>query len=275
MNQDEVIGHLLETYNAAVGSHYQVTSRPDVDNRDSADIDAIANSPGFEQLAIEHTRIQSLENQNRDSAWFMRGLGDLGRELDGAFPFRLDLVLPYRNVEPGQDWPAIKASVKTWLLANAQNLSYGRTTHEAEGVPFQIITGKHASDRHRVFLMRHEPDGNIDDLVLIEMQRSLDHKYGKLGEYRARGDTAVLVLESEDIALVSEASLYKAFLQATQVRPRPNLDQVWIASTFREDCSVYCFVGPAEVMKGANPENFCFGPQYAAEWLRSTTNVTA
>lgn len=275
MNQDEVIGHLLRTYNAAVGSRYQVTNRPDVDNRDSTDIDAIANSRGFERLAIEHTRIQSLENQNRDSAWFMKGLGELGRELDGAFPFRLDLVLPYRNVEPGQDWPAIKALVKSWLLTNAQNLPYGRTTHEVEGVPFPMTTGKHASDRHRVFLMRHAPDGNIDDLVLVEMQKSLEHKYAKLGEYRSRGNIAVLLLESEDVALVSEASLYRAFLQATQVLPRPNLDQVWIASTFLGDCSVYCFVGPAEVMKAANPENFCFGPQYAAEWLRSTTNVTA
>jgi hypothetical protein len=37
---------------------------------------------------------------------------------------------------------------------------------------------------------------------------------------------ALLVVVSEDIALVSEQSLYKAFLRAARERPWANLDQV-------------------------------------------------
>jgi hypothetical protein len=46
----------------------RVEARPDVDNRNAADIDAVAGP-----LAIEHTSIDTRENQRRDGSWF-RGL---------------------------------------------------------------------------------------------------------------------------------------------------------------------------------------------------------
>lgn len=267
MEQERVIRHLLDAYNAAVATSYAVTRRPDLDNRGSADIDAVAESAGLAPLAIEHTKIQSLQDQSRDSAWFMRGLGALETELDGVFPFCLDLVLPYENVVPGQDWSAIRANIKQWLLANAASLPAGRTTHHLAGVPFPLATTKRSSDRHKLFLMRHVPPGDAEALLLVQMHESLDHKHDELGEYRQGGALGVLVVESEDIALVSEQSLYKAFLRALRERPRPNLDQVWLASTYGDDYSVYCFLGPPDVMAGVNPENFRFGPEFLAEWL--------
>ena len=53
----------------------KVDRRPDEDNRNSADIDAIAGS-----LAIEHTSIDTLPNQRRDSGWFMQAVGGLEQE---------------------------------------------------------------------------------------------------------------------------------------------------------------------------------------------------
>jgi len=263
MEQERAIWHVLDAYNSAVGSSYAVTRRPDAENRDSADIDAYAESAALQPLAIEHTKIQSLEDQNRDSAWFMRALGALQTELSGVFPFRLVLVFPYRNVEPGQDWSSVCATIKHWLVAHAASLPEGRTTHHLAGVPFPVITSKRTSVNRKVFLVRQEPPGDPEALLLAQMHESLGHKYDKLGQYRQQGAAAVLVLESEDIALVSEQSLYKAFLRATREHPRPNLDHVWLAF----DYSVYCFLGPHDVMAGVNPENFRFGPEFAAEWL--------
>jgi hypothetical protein len=45
----------------------QVDARPDLDNRRSSDIDAVAG-----RLAIEHTSIDTIENQRRNSAWFAK-----------------------------------------------------------------------------------------------------------------------------------------------------------------------------------------------------------
>ena len=208
-----------------------------------------------------------IQEQNRDSAWFMQGLGALATELDGVFPFVLDLVFPYENVVPGQNWASIRASLKTWLVNNAELLPNGRTTHQISGVPFPIITSKRCSSLRKVFLIRQTPPGDSESQLLMQMRESLNHKYERLGEYRTRDHLALLIAESEDIALVSEQDLYGAFLRATYEQPRPHLDQVWLASTFLDDCSVFCLRGPAVLRAGVNPEQFHFGPEYLAEWL--------
>ena len=50
----------------------RVERRPDEENRESPDIDAIAGP-----FAIEHTSIDSVRNQRRDADWFMRAAGGL------------------------------------------------------------------------------------------------------------------------------------------------------------------------------------------------------
>jgi hypothetical protein len=98
------------------------------------------------------------------------------------------------------------------------------------------------------------------------MNSQLGHKYDRLGQYQAAGDITVLLLESEDIALVNWGSLYKAFLAETDLNPRPYLDQVWVACTFENDCEVCCFYGPDDLMDRANPQNYMFGRRYHAYW---------
>jgi hypothetical protein len=197
MNADQVIQHVLDAHNRAVASHYVVTRHPDRDNRGSHDIDAYAESPDLPPLAIEHTKVESLQDQNRDSAWFMQGPGALEAELAGSFPFWLGVEVPYRNVEPGQDWEWIRNAIRTWLLANAPNLPDGRTTHDLTGVPFPLAVWRdeRLSDA-RVVLMRQVPSGDRDELLLARMHDRLDHKYIRLGEYRRAGARAVIVLES-------------------------------------------------------------------------------
>jgi hypothetical protein len=235
LDQAQAIQTLLDVYNTTIGSSYVVTRHPDLENRDAADIDAYAESDGLLPLAIEHTKIQSLEYQNRSSAWFMRALGPLELELTGMFPFQLDVVFAYSNLEAGQDWTRIYNAIKAWLVANAQGLALGDTTHHLPDVPFRLRLRKRASSDPRVSLVREVPSGNADLLLLREMQKSLDHKYAKLGEYQAQGAVSVLLLESEDVALVSPQDLYVSFLRSTLERPRPNLDQVWLSFS----CSVY------------------------------------
>jgi len=269
IEQDQAIQRALDAHNRAVGSHYVVTRHPDRENRGSDEIDAYAESPGLAGLAIEHTEIESLDYQDRDSAWFLRGLGALETEL--AFPFWLGIELPYRNVEPRQDWESIRRAIATWLRANAANLPDGRTPLALPGVPFPLAVLKNMKGNPKVVLMRQVPPGDRDELLLARMHDRIDHKYARLGEYRRKGAQAVVVLESEDIALVSPQVLYLAFLQAMRERPRPDLDQVWLVTSYLAEGPVYCFLGPDELMAGVNPINFQFGPQFAKEWLRDGT----
>jgi hypothetical protein len=242
---DRVIQHVLDAHNGAVGSRDVVTRHPDRDNRGSHEIDAYAESPGLPALAIEHTEIESLQYHDRDSAWFMQGPGALEAELDGSFPFWLGVEVPYRNVVPSQDWDAIRSAIRTWLFAHASNLPDGRTTHVLAGVPSPLVVLRDARRLDaKVVLMRQVPSGDREELLLARMHDRLDHKYVRLGEYRRAGARAVTVLESDDIALVNEQMLYRAFLRAMRERPRPDLDQVWLATSYLAECPVYCFLVP-------------------------------
>ena len=98
----------------------QVDRRPDNENRSSADIDAVAG-----QFAIEHTSIDTVSNQRRDSERFLKAAGDLEYEPATALPFRLEIILPYDAITTRQRWSRIRTAFKTWVLGDAQRLSDG------------------------------------------------------------------------------------------------------------------------------------------------------
>ncbi len=267
MDQQEVIANFLLAYNRATASRYAVAAQPDKDNRDSEDIDAIAEDAGRPNLAIEHTKLETLRFQDRDSAWFMQAFGFLEQELKEAFPFALKVVFPYQNVMPGQKWPDMRAAVSQWLRAEADRLPVGRSDHQIAGVPFKVTVWRRPQRLSRsLFLSRWEPAADPHDGLAAQVDRKLGHKYDRLRQYQEAGSTTVLLLESEDIALVNWGSLYKAFLAATDANPRPYLNQVWVACTFESDCEVCCFSGPEDVIDRANPPNYMFGPRYHAYW---------
>jgi hypothetical protein len=244
MRETQVIQLVVDAHNRAVGSSYAITRHPDRENRASREIDAYAESVGLRPLAIEHTEIASLAEQSRDSAWFVAALGPLERELGGVFPFHVDIVVPYNNLAPCSNWDRVRDHLRNWLLSNCPALPDGHATIEVPGVSFRLTLWKRrcTDGESRVFLMREVPPGDRQALLLQEMHKGLGHKYERLAEYQAGGALSVLVLQSEDIALVSPQSLYEAYLRATREQPRPALDQVWMVATG----SVYCFSGPAK-----------------------------
>jgi hypothetical protein len=267
MNTAHLIQYVVDFHNAATDGCHLITRCPDQQNRTTADIDAYAEDGRGRPLAIEHTKIDSFPGQRRDSAWFQEALGALETDLEGAFPFWLGIEVPYENVRAGEDWAAIRSRLRDWLQASAWGMPLGRTTRAIDGVPFAITVSKHDSLQPGVFLMRHVPPGDREALLREKMDEALDHKYARLGEYKRAGAVAVVVLESDVIALVSPQDLYAAFVLATHDRPRPDLDEVWLACPSGDRCEVYCFFGADEVAARVNPPNFRFGPRFASGWL--------
>ena len=126
---DSFISHLRE--NGHLG--LRLDSRPDLDHRNSTDIDAIAGD-----LAIEHTSIDTIENQRRDSKWFASVADPLEDQFKNALPFRLRLIFPYDGIAKGQDWDAVvRETLASWVSSSAGALSDG--SHEV-GLCFCFFT---------------------------------------------------------------------------------------------------------------------------------------
>ncbi len=217
---DAFVVHLRDHGHPAL----QLERRPDEENRGSSDIDAIAGP-----FAIEHTSIDTLPNQRRDSDWFMRATGKLEQELPSTPPFRLSITLEYNAVGIGQNWVAVRAALRSWVSNKAPSLPEGRSLVEnAPGIPFRLHVVKSSERRPGVFFARFQPD---DDTLPARVKAAFDRKAEKLARYQKPGVTTILLVENDDMALMNEWKMLKAIQTAFPMGPPPGVDQVWYADT--------------------------------------------
>ena len=269
MDQDEIIRRFIAQYNSCQGAQFTITCWPDKTERNQRACDAYAEAPGVFPLAIEHTNVETFRQQKRDSARFLKVCGVLKAEMHDAFPYNVALIIPTFGIQIGTDWSGIRGTLREWLLSQVSALPFGRTHHQVDGVPFRITIWK--EDRFsRGFDIAREVPPNLetnDELTEI-VAAALNNKNDQLQRYRTNGDETILILESDDMALISHVELYKAFLQASACAPTPNIDQVWIARTINpeDSCSFFCFDGPEAIMEKVNLEQWMLGKRYASYW---------
>lgn len=224
MNDQDVINAFV-AYLGKVGfPGLKVDRWPDKENRKSRDIDAIAGP-----FAIEHTSIDTLPNQRRDSDWFMQAMGGIEKELTVLLPFRLNIIIEYDAVSKGQDWSAIRENLKTWIIVESPRLADGRIVLEdVHGIPFRLHVRK-ASDRPPgIFFARFKPN---DDTLSVRIRKQFDRKAKKLAKYHGAGKTTVLLIENDDIALMNEGIMIDSIKIAYPSGPPNGVDKIWYADT--------------------------------------------
>lgn len=196
---------------------------PDAKNNASPDIDAIAGP-----FAIEHTSVDTLPRQRQNSDWFMQAAGGLADEFP-SLPYRLNITLKYGAVQTGQNWGAVRQALKSWITSQTPLLPDG--THlvgAIPDVPFEITVRK-ASWRAPalVFSQQVPKDGTLPN----RLRQQLDRKVQKLAPYKANGKTTILLVESDDIALMNDSVMLEAIQAAYPDGPPHGVDQVWYADT--------------------------------------------
>lgn len=271
MTHKNVIRSLIQKYNACQPHQYEITRWPDEENSQTRDIDAYAVAPEAIPLAIEHTRVESFFGQLEDNARFGDYYGQLEAELKHAFSYHLTLSLPVFAFQKGTKWVAIKNTIREWLLANALSLPEGSSCIQIRGVPFSVGVDRNNKLPNSFFVARRAPsDEEIQIELMLKMTAALNDKNDQLMKYRAEGARTVLVLESSDIALMSSARLYKAFLEAQNHAATSNIDEFWLARSYifgsEVGCHLYCLSGPEIIMDSANPPNFMWGSQHSEYW---------
>ena len=201
-----------------------VELRPDEKNRHTADIDAIAG-----KYAIEHTSIDTVPNQRRDSDWFVKAAGGLENELKNIPHFRLKIVLEYDAITTGQNWSQIRDSLKNWITEEAPDIVDGHHIFkDIPGIPFSLHIMK-ASDRDpRIIFGRFSPaDETLPDRIFEQFER----KAQKLSKYRDKGFTTILLVESDDLALMDDILMLESIKTAYPKELPGGVDKLWFADT--------------------------------------------
>lgn len=224
MNDQDIIDAFVVHLNEHGHPGLKVDRRPDEENRDSSDIDAVAGP-----FAIEHTSIDTLPNQRRDSDWFMRAAGEIEQELPEIPLFRLNITFEYGAVTKGQDWAAIRQHLKNWITNESPHLTDGHHILDGiHGVPFRLHIKKAGDHRPGIFIARFEPE---DETLPDRIRKLLDRKASKLAKYHGPKNTTVLLIENEDIALMNEARMLEVIRETYPRVPPHGVDEIWYVDT--------------------------------------------
>lgn len=205
-----------------------VKERPDKENRHDPtpppDIDAIAG-----KYAIEHTSIDTVPNQRRNSDWFMKAAGEIENELKNIPGFRLKITLEYYATIKGQNWQLIRDSLKNWINEEAPDIVDGYyVIKDIPDIPFILHILK-ASDREpRIIFSRFSP---TDETLPDRIFEQFEIKAKKLSKYRDKGFTTILLIESDDLTLMDDIRMLESIKTAYPKGLPVGVDKIWFADT--------------------------------------------
>jgi len=224
MNDQEVINAFITYLRKAGFPDLKVDRWPDKENRKTSEIDAIAGC-----FAIEHTSIDTLPNQRRDSDWFIQAVGGIEKELTASLPFRLNITIEYDAVASGQNWATIRQNLNAWIIDESPRLNDGLSVPEkVHGVPFRLRVRKSSNRRPGIFFARFEP---MDDTLPARIRKQFDRKAEKLAKYHGPDRTTVLLVENDDIALMNEGKMLDSIQIAYHSGLPIGVDKIWYADT--------------------------------------------
>lgn len=226
-SQDQVIEAFVVHLAALCHPGLQIIDWPDKKPGASREIDALAESPDV-RVAIEHTSVDSFDDQRADSARFMEVIGKLESELRGQIPSSLHLIVDCGAVPTKTSWKKIHDILRSWIENAVHALPEGKSEHNIPGVPFPVYIRKDSSGKPGLSVARYAPD---DHTLPDRLRSQIKDKAAKLNKYKEAGCFTILLLESSDIALMSPSILRSAVKTACSPDLPAGVDSIWYADT--------------------------------------------
>lgn len=231
MDEGDTIAAFVRFVRRRCGNPALVVDRwPDKENRREPEIDAIAG-----HLAIEHTSIDTLEDQRRRDDWYLSVVDGLGGLIEEAVPCgAFTITLRFDAIGEGMNRKtrkAIRDDLERWLTSEAPLLENGRyevllPTSESNAPPIVMTVWKAPAPRCTGF-QRSVPDA---DTLSARLRDLLEKKATKLRKYQ-EDFTTVLLVENDDIALMYELKMREALQMAYPDGPPQGVDEIWFAHT--------------------------------------------
>ena len=99
---------------------------------------------------------------------------------------------------------------------------------DVPGIPFEFYAAKKSSSHAGLLFGRFAPD---DQTLPDRLREQLDRKIEKLSPYKSQNKTTILLVESDDIALMDDAIMWDGLKSAYPDGLPQGLDQIWFADT--------------------------------------------
>ncbi len=242
--EDRAITQFCERLSAIENQAVTILDRPDQSNPGKGGCDAII-SRGADQQALEHTTIDSFARQREDDAKFEQVVVPLEEAIRVALPDSYVWVsIPVHVIPKGIDWRGLAQQLETECIKTLLEMPsagpWGETRpYTLNGIPFPVNLMKcDAPGNPGCHVMRIKPADQQNQLV-ANMVTALQNKDTQLAPYKERGFRTILLLDSDDVALVNRDTLADACkLAMTQYNPNA-IDEIFIAEADNEPIWFY------------------------------------
>lgn len=219
--EERCIKAFISGYSDLKNSIFNIIEWPDQNN--PGDIDGLA-SDGHEVLAIEHTSIDSFGKQREDDAVFKKVFSPISKELNGCFDGRVTVIVPIKAVRLKKDQEKVSKDLKELLKKEIPNLPYGVSNLKSSDLSFDIKVIKDKSSRRLLGFARPAPE----NIKLGErLKEAIEKKTKKFQRNNYHKETKILLIENNDIALVSPVDFRIAWDTVFRKGIRNYSDQIW------------------------------------------------
>jgi hypothetical protein len=132
------------------------------------------------------------------------------------------------DVRRPKSWEPLREALRSWLRSGAaDDLKDGDHAIALEGFPDTLRVRKWTNAPPGINFMRVARE---DETLADRLRERCDQKIKKLVPWSAAGETTVLLLETDDIALMNHHKLAAAVYAAYPKKPA-GIDQIWHADT--------------------------------------------
>lgn len=225
--QDIIISEFIVYLTKTRSIPFQIICWPDKLNRSSKDIDAIAEGDDI-RIAIEHTTIDTVNKQREDSDRFMKVFKEIETHLFTKVADKIRLTVDFYVVQNKINWQKLQQTLKDWLEKNIPTLPFGSAYHNIPNIPFKVHINKQASINPSFRIGRFPPENKT---LPKRIASSISRKMEKLAPYKKKGYKTFLLIENNDIALMSLALLKSSVKIVMKKKLVKELDEIWYADT--------------------------------------------
>ena len=191
------------------GNLYKIIRRPDKENRDSKDIDFILTTTEGPDIAVEHTTLDSFENQ--------RGLGHIAVKYIQAVEKE---IMPYMHTDTyyyltmpshfisntsKNEQRSVLSELLTWIPDVIESLQpHGhQISRDLLHGRYRFWFGRggtHPKLNGKLLAGQIAPN-NMEEQRLNRIDRAMSDKLNKLAPYKLKGYETLLILDDTDYAL--------------------------------------------------------------------------
>jgi len=217
-----------------------VKSWPDRESPGIGGCEAIIDKGG-KLFALEHTSIDSFFNKRKDDHLFNKIVVPIEEEIHKVYPdLRIALSVPAKAAYEGHNFKKITKKLIEESIKVIPGIPDDHKLHKFDfnGVPFPVLISTDSNAERSGCLVSRTLNDYKEDMA-SDIARAIRTKRMPLLSYRNDSLSTILLLDSDDVALMNHHILADAFAKASEHENTDGIDEIYIAEADRDPIWFY------------------------------------